>query len=241
MGILAFLKTITDIRSAGNLFLELIAFLKKNKLLPIVYLLPIITGLLYYIIFLLFINNRPIKIEDKRAEIGEFMDKNLKKCGNLTAMSISVVDNNGTRGRFYLAKACDEKQTGCIVNLSDANSLYDSQYQYDIDLNTYQLLEQLDGGRFVITVPKHFILNKDGVQDLTSIAYYRTLSTLVSQTNWGKAGIIKDLWITSSRSLNGNILYVFTFKTAIEKTSCESEIQDILIELRTKMGGAEWF
>jgi hypothetical protein len=64
---------------------------------------------------------------------------------------------------------------------------------------------------------------------------------LIEMTDWAKEGKIKDLWITAVESkLPANVLYVFTFKTAIERTSCDSEIQDILIKLKNKMRASKW-
>ena len=234
MSVFIFLKTILDIRNIGKLFLEFFAFLKKNRLLPIVYSLPIIFFILYYLSYLLFISNKEFLSEKKRSEINKYIDLSLRNCGDKTAISISIVSSDSTRGEFYTAKACDFRQKGCIIDLKEHNNAYKDIYT--IDPSSYQYLDQLTQLYF----PSHLTLNKDNQQDLAPLDYLPTIRLLVAQTDWAKEGIVKDLWITASRSLNRKVLYVFTFKTAVESTSCQNEIQNILIELKNKMGGDKW-
>jgi hypothetical protein len=248
MGILAFLKTITDIRSAGNLFLEIMAFLKKNKLFPVIFLLPVVFFIIYYLVSLCFLNNMEFFQEKKRNDVLAYVKESLIKCGDKTAISISIISNiskDEKEGIFYVAEVCDNiqklKGTDCLMDLKNHNSIYKDEYK--IEPLTYNYLVDLTK----VEHPKHIKLNKDGKQDLTPIQFLPTMRLLIEMTDWAKEGKIKDLWITAVESellslpnSETNVLYVFTFKTAIERTSCDSEIQDILIKLKNKMRASKW-
>ena len=262
MSVFIFLKTILDIRNIGKLFLEFFAFLKKNRLLPIVYSLPIIC-FLFFLLLKLQSNDVEFPQEVKRSEMtGDVTEYLRDKCGDKTAISISVISTEKNRthkvitdtadassakwrqGIFFIAQACDDRQKtsgkDCIIDLKDHNTAY--REVYNIDDLTYKYLITLTG----LSQPSHIKLNKNGVQDLENLRFLPTIKSLVEMTDWAKEGIVKDLWITATANIpklpNGeaDVLYVFTFKTAKNQTGCDSEIHEILIKLKNKMGIPKW-
>ena len=237
MGILVFLKTILDIRNIGKLFLEFFAFLKKNKLLPIVYVVPIVIFILYYLSGYLFIKDNEIDVERKRASMDSFIDKNLHQCGDKTAISVSIVHSNQRVGRFFSARACDFRLgSDCILNLmSNKPLIYGVNYK--LNANTRDFLTRLITEGY----PRKIPLSKDGEQYIDDqIDGCTPIIDLIQATDWWQEGIAKNLWITASKSKDG-ILYVFTFKTAVDKTECDTEINSILLELKQKMEERKWW
>jgi len=241
MGILAFLKTITDIRSAGNLFLELIAFLKKNKLFPVLYLLPVLLLIINYLHFNLVVKDKEIAVVEKRINICNSVDDELRRCGDKTAISISIIRNDQKSGRFFVARACDKRLTnsGCILDLME-NKPLTYKAEYKLDLNSEDFLRKIMKSGFPRSIP----LSKDGKQIIDpELEGCSTIINLITATDWWKEGIVKNLWITASETTDHKILYVYTFKTAINESGCQNQINQILLDLIQKMknGGEKWF
>jgi hypothetical protein len=262
MAIFVFLKTLLDLRKICSLFLECGAFLKKNKLLPFVALLPIIFFVIYYLTNILLLSNAAFLDEIKRIEVLEIAKEGLGVCGDKTAISISIIStgkdgvhrditdpkNRSTAkwrwGVFHIAQACDDRQKAsgrdCIIDLKDHNTDYNKIY--DIDVLSYEELVKLAG----LSIPSRIKLNKDGVQDLENLRFLPTLKGLIEMTDWAKEGIVKNLWITATANLtklpsgDADVLYVFTFLTGKDHTGCDTEIPRILMNLKDKMGIPKW-
>lgn len=209
-----FLKFISNYISIEEIKIFL-NFLKRNKIIsaPTIILFILIISCLYCIVANTYFDNARFNNEKFLSNLEKKIDNSLLECGDKTAISVAVVSikniDDSWDARYQIVKACDNIVDGCLINLKDSKSIYRDTYQ--VDLNTYKGLSKWSQeGSF----PENFHLRADGKQNLEPVFLFPSIRSALELSDWGKLGILEDLWITSISNPKNDVIYVISMTQA---------------------------
>jgi len=164
---------------------------KKHYLVLLGALSILLVGI--FIVSYYFYDNSNFDKSKKFNEANKLVVDMLKRCGEGSAISLGIVStqenidqNNNVSydGSFVSAFAYSSRNNG-IVSLKTPNSIYDGVKP--VDIATYNLFLRL-GNSF----PESFDLS-----NMNSIDNYPSLYKFLKTTDWGIAGTLKRIYLTS--------------------------------------------
>lgn len=176
-----------------------------------------------------------IELEKRVAE--EIVTSTVKKCGNGTAISLSLISNTpnvdafGNKtfdGIFHIAYAMEKDHLVDLIK--EDPDLYKPTYY--ISESFYNFLRSLDADQS--TPPISFQLDSNRQYQETP---YFFINTFLPKTSWGKEGKLKKLYITSvvlknPFKLEDQLIYGITFIKStdfVPSTRCDEVITDLRI------------
>jgi hypothetical protein len=176
--------------------------------------------------------------EEKRRKANNIILPLVKRCGDGSAISLSVISsqpevdafgNETFLGLFQTAYAMEQ---GRVINLQTYNPLlYDGEPEL-IDRAFYNFLLSLDDNES--TPSTSFNLEaKKAYQDTP----YPTINKMLFRTDWGKQGKLNKLYITSvvienPFRISKQLIYVITFIKSVDfqpSSGCDEVINDLRI------------